>query len=439
MESHKNNVLYIKPGHRLEGTIDLPGDKSISHRALILSSLARGNSLIEGIQRGKDCLATLNCMKKLGVSVREDDKRVIVQGVGLEGLREPDDILDCGNSGTTMRILSGVLAAQKFYTVLTGDSSLRKRPMDRIIKPLQEMGATIWARKEIFPPLSIKGSSLRGISYTLPVASAQVKSCILLAGLYAQGKTTVIEPSLSRDHTERMLDYMGAKIVKKGMRIELRPGQELRAKKLLIPKDISAAAFFIGGACILEGSDIFLPGVGINPTRTGFLQVLQQMGAQIEVLNKRIMCNEEIADLRIKGENSLEGIKISGDIIPCLIDEIPVLAVVACFARGKTLIEGAGELRVKEADRIRALSVELSKMGAKIEERKDGMVIRGTGILKGAEVDSWEDHRIAMALAIAGICARGETKIRHADCINISFPQFPDILQRALAFGKKEL
>lgn len=436
---YKNGVLYIKPCYRLEGKIDLPGDKSISHRALILSSLAQGNSFIEGIQKGEDCLVTLNCMKKLGVLIEESDKGISVQGVGLRGLREPDDVLNCGNSGTTMRILSGVLAAQNFYTVLTGDPSLRRRPMDRIIKPLQEMGTMIWARKGNFPPLSIKGNPLKGISYILPVASAQVKSCILLAGLYARGKTSVIEPSPSRDHTERMLDYMGARIIKKDLQIEIHSGQELKARKLLIPGDISAAAFFIAGASILEGSDIFLPGVGINPTRTGFLQVLREMGAQIEVLNQRVRCNEEIADLRIRGTNSLEGTKVSGDIIPRLIDEIPVLAVVACFARGKTLIEGAGELRVKETDRIRALSLELSKMGAKIEEKRDGMIIWGTRTLKGAEVDSWGDHRIAMALAIAGICARGETKITNATCINVSFPEFSDILYKVAVVDRKEL
>jgi len=424
MRTSDDDVLYIENCRYIEGEVDLPGDKSISHRAIILSSIAKGRSSIRGIQKGKDCLATIGCMRKLGVKIKEENNKLIVDGAGMDGLKEPEDVLNCKNSGTTMRILSGVLAAQRFYSVLTGDSSLRKRPMRRIIDPLSMMGAEILAREGFFPPLSIRGGNLRGINYTLPVASAQVKSCLILAGLYARGKTRIREPFLSRDHTERMLRYMGVKLDKKDLEIEISGGQELEARDLFIPGDISSGAFFAGAAAILKGSCVVLKKVGINPTRSLFLKVLKDMGADVKIHDRKVICEEEVAEVEVRGTGDLKGIRISENLIPQIIDEIPILAVVACFARGKTLIEGAMELRVKETDRIKALVNELGKMGARIEEKKDGMLIQGEGMLKGAQVKSWGDHRIAMALAIAGICARGITRIDNAQCIDISFPGF---------------
>ncbi len=428
------DVLVVKKSKAFQGEIDVPGDKSISHRAFILASIAKGTSVIRGAQKGKDCLSTLGCMRKLGVEIEEEDESFVVKGAGFGGLREPSDVLDCQNSGTTMRIISGVLAAQNFYSVLTGDSSLRRRPMQRIIEPLSQMGAKIWSRKGGYPPLSIKGGSLRGIRYILPVASAQVKSSILLASLHAEGETELEEPHLSRNHTEIMLKYMGAKIRIKGKKIQISGPQELEAREFKIPGDISSAAFFIGGASILEGSCVMVNNVGVNPTRAAFLKILQKMGAQIEVKNERIECGEKVADVQVRGTGHLKGVKISGDVIPQVIDEVPILAVVACFAEGETIIEGARELRVKETDRIKALVTELSKMGACIKEMEDGMIIKGGGKLKGAEVESWEDHRIAMALAIGGACAKGETKIKNASCINISFPGFQDTLEKVAIY-----
>ena len=423
----RKNILVVSSLRFLEGEINVPGDKSISHRALIFSSIAEGISSIEGAQRGEDCLATLRCIRSLGVEIEEREERILVKGEGLE-LKEPENVLDCQNSGTTMRIISGLLAGQKFYSVLTGDSSLRKRPMERVVIPLCEMGADIWARKGYFAPLSIKGKSLTGKTHNLKVASAQVKSCLLLAGLYAKGKTCLVEPYKSRDHTERMLNYMGAKMEIDGNKVAIWGGQRLEAKSFFIPGDISSASFFIGGAAILKGSKIKIKDVGVNPTRLGFVDVLKRMGAKVRLCNKNVRCNEDIADIEVEGREGLEGVKIKREEIPRLLDEIPILAVVACFARGKTLIEGAEELRIKESDRIKAICTELSKMGARVEERRDGMVIFGTGRLKGQEVESWSDHRIAMALAVAGICAEGETVIRGANCISISFPDFEKIL-----------
>ncbi len=422
------NRLSVRSSRFLQGEIDLPGDKSISHRAIILSSIAEGISSVKGLQKGEDVLATIKCMQDLGVKIEEKEGNLFIQGKGLKGLEESENVLNCYNSGTTMRILSGILAAQKFYSVLTGDASLRKRPMQRITVPLGRMGGKIWARKGCYAPLSIKGRILQGINYASPVASAQVKSSLLLAALYAQGITRVKEPYLSRDHTERMLTYMGVEVDLANSGIAVTEGQKLKAKSLFIPKDFSSGAFFIGGAAVLEDSQIKLKKVGVNSTRCGFLEVLNKMGAKIKIYNRQIKCNEEIADIEVKGKSELKAVKVKGDKIPQLLDEIPILAVVACFAKGQTLIEGAGELRVKETDRIGVLCKELCKMGARIEEREDGMLIYGVGKLKGAKVNSWGDHRIAMALAIAGICAQGKTVIDNAQCIDISFPEFNKML-----------
>lgn len=431
MVDFETGVLTIKPSCMLRGEVTLPADKSISHRAIILPSIAQGESYIEELQKGKDLLATIECMHNLGVNIQRREKGIVIEGKGLRGLKEPEDVLNCHNSATTMRILSGILAAQSFYSVLTGDASLRKRPMHRITSPLCRMGANIWTRKGGFAPLSIKGGKLRGIEYDLPVASAQVKSSLLLAGLYARGATKIKEPYPSRDHTERMLKFMGAEIDIEEGGIVIKGKEKIKARSFFIPGDISAAAFFMGAAVILKDSRIILRKVGVNPTRCGFLKTLMSMGANIGIYKRQIKCNEQVADIRIEngGRSRLEGVKVGREKIPQLLDEIPILAVVACFAKGKTLIEGARELRVKETDRIKAMCVELSKMGARIEEKEDGMLIHGIGRLKGAEVNSWGDHRIAMALAIAGVCAQGKTIVHNARCIEVSFPQFPHILK----------
>jgi len=431
----KNQVL-ITPAKYLRGEITLPGDKSITHRAIILSSIAEGKSELKGVQRGKDCLATLKCIEQMGVPVREGEKEVIIEGVGLEGLKEPEDVLNCGNSGTTMRLLAGLLAGQRFYSVLSGDKFLRKRPMKRIVDPLREMGAKIEGReKGNFPPLTIAGGELKGINYLSPIASAQVKSCLLLAGLYAKGKTFVKEPYKSRDHTERMMQYLGISIRTKGLEVQLegeKSRRSFKGKSFYIPGDISAGAFFIGAAVSLPGSRVKLSNVGLNPTRKGFIDVLLKMGAEVKISNFKKICEEEVGDIEVRGGNNLRGVVIQGEMIPRLIDEIPILTVVSCFAQGDTLIKDAGELRVKETDRIRAIVSELKKMGADIEERKDGMLIKGGNKLRGALVNSWGDHRIAMALAIAGLRCEGETTIADTQCIDTSFPNFQKILREII-------
>lgn len=428
-----SSLLTITPAKSLQGEIPLPGDKSISHRAIILTSIARGISVIKGWQKGKDCLATLSILKMMGIEVREEKDKLIIKGRGLTGLKEPTDILNCENSGTTMRLLAGLLSAQGFYSVLSGDSSLRRRPMRRVISPLERMGAKISGRKDgQFPPLTIIGSNLKGIDYSLPIASAQVKSCLLLAGLYARGTTSITEPYRSRDHTERMLKFLGVKLEINHLTVKVEGGASLIGREIYVPGDISAAAFFIGGGAIIKNSQVKILNMGLNPTRRGFIDVLLQMGADIRVHNLREKCGEEIGDIEIKGGATLKGILIRGEMIPRVIDEIPILAVVACFARGKTVIKDAAELRVKETDRIKAITMELRKMGAQIEEKKDGIIIEGTGELKGCQCQSYKDHRIAMALVIAGLAARGKTEIVAPECIETSFPGFEDILRKVV-------
>ncbi len=428
-----SSLLTVTPAKFLQGEISLPGDKSISHRAIILASIAKGISVIKGWQRGKDCLATLSILKMMGIEATEEKDELLIKGRELTGLKEPTDILNCENSGTTMRLLAGLLSAQSFYSVLSGDSSLRRRPMRRVISPLGKMGAKISGRKDgQFPPLSIIGSNLNGIEYSLPVPSAQVKSCLLLAGLYARGITSITESYRSRDHTERMLKFLGVELEINHLTVKLQGGASLIGREISVPGDISAAAFFIGGGAIIKDSDVKILNVGLNPTRRGFIDVLLQMGADIRVRNLREKCGEEIGDIEIKGGATLKGILIRGEMIPRVIDEIPILAVVACFARGKTVIKDAAELRVKETDRIKAIAAELSKMGAKIEEKKDGIIIEGTGELKGCRCQSYKDHRIAMAVVIAGLAARGRTEIVAPECIETSFPGFEDILRKVV-------
>ncbi len=416
--------IVLKKCPTPRGEIKVNGDKSITHRGLIIGAITEGRTLLSGYSRGRDCMSTLKNLGELGIEVLESESTISIQGKGLGGLTEPDDVLDCENSGTTMRLLAGLLSGQDFFSVLTGDSSLRKRPMDRIIKPLRKMGAEIHARGgDRFAPLSIKGGNLASINYTLPVASAQVKSAILLAGLSTDGETTVLEPSPTRDHTERMLKLFGARIKKSSKTIILKGKDRLTPHELSIPGDISSASYFIVLASIAQNGEVLLKDVGINPTRTGILEVLKIMGADISTVNKRDVSNEPTADILVKS-SKLEGMEISGEIIPRIIDELPIIAVVATQAKGTTQVKNATELRVKETDRIKAIVEGLKKMGAKIEERKDGFIAEGPKRLHGASCKSYGDHRIAMALTIAGLIADGVTTIDDALCIKISFPEF---------------
>jgi 3-phosphoshikimate 1-carboxyvinyltransferase len=430
-----DTIRAIKSCPKLEGEVVLPGDKSISHRAVILNSLARGRAATENFAPGVDCLSTVSCLKALGVKIGREGSRdsptVSVSGTGADGLREASDVLDAQNSGTTMRLLGGLLVSQPFLSVITGDSSLRNRPMGRLIQPLKLMGADVWGRgQDSFAPLVIKGKELRGIDYTLPVPSAQIKSAILLAGLFARGSTVLHQKIPSRDHTERMLPHMGANVESKGNSISLMPlTSPLRALNLRIPGDISSAAYFLVAAAIHPDARIVIRDCGINPTRTGIIDVLLAMGARLEIDHERLEAGEPLADIVVES-SELKGIEVSGDIIPRLIDEIPVLAVAGCIAKGKTVIRGAGELRVKESDRIATVVNELSRLGARIEPLPDGMAIYGGRLLSGTEVESHLDHRLAMSLAVAGLIAKGETTISHAQVAKVSYPAFWQTLQQ---------
>jgi len=423
----KLNIYKVK---KISGTINIPGDKSVSHRSLILGSIARGEMIIENFLFSDDCLRTLECLRNLGVEIQITENNLVrIKGKGLHGLREPKIVLDVGNSGTTIRLLAGLLSGQQFYSVLDGDSSIKKRPMKRIVEPLRLMGAQIFGREDSnFAPLSINGSQISAISYSMPVASAQVKSAIMLAGLFAAGETVINEPLCSRDHTERMLGVLQADIEVNPFEIKIRGGKELQNTDIIIPGDISSAAYFIAAASVLKGSDILIKSVGINPTRTGILEILKKMGAKIDILNYKIISNEPQADLRIK-YSELKGMEIGKEIIPSIIDELPLLAVVATQAKGKTVIKGAGELRVKETDRIKAIVDELKKMNADIIERADGFIINGPTTLHGGVFSSHNDHRIAMSLSIAGLLAQNQSIIENSECINISFPGFEQVLQ----------
>lgn len=404
------------------GEITPPGDKSISHRTIILGSLARGKTRASGFLASRDTLATANAFRNMGVEVEVDAGEVEIAGRGLFGLKEPRKAIDAENSGTTARLLTGVLSAQSFRSTITGDDSLRRRPMSRVTAPLRSMGARISGEGEVLP-LRITGSELRGIDYRSPVASAQVKSAILLAGLYAAGGTSVTEPERTRDHTERMLRYFGVPVEVRGTRVSVSPGVEFSGTELEVPSDISSAAFFIVAALVNPGSEIVVKNVGLNPLRTGVLDILREMGADISVENRRECCGEPVGDL-IARHGALGAVRIEGESVSRAIDELPVISVAACFAEGETVISGAGELRVKETDRISAMTDELSKLGADISETPDGMIINGTGELRGARCESRGDHRVAMSLAVAATRARGETVIGDAGCVSISFPEF---------------
>lgn len=424
------NEVVVKKAGPLGGDIEVPGDKSVSHRAVILSSIAEGYSRIRNFLDAEDCMSTLNAMRAAGVEIEASGDCITVNGAGLRGLREPEDVIDAGNSGTTARLLAGLLAGQDFFSVITGDRYLRKRPMGRVVEPLTMMGAKIWGRDGGNRlPLAIKGSSLRGVAYRSPVASAQLKSSLLLAGITAEGVTTVYEPSPSRDHTERMLLAMGAKAGRSedgGFYVE--GGCALRAADIEVPGDISSAAYFIVAALILEGSEVRIRNVGINRTRTGVLDILKGMGGDISFENEREAAGEPVADIVVRS-SSLRGVEIYGDVIPRAIDEIPVIAVAASAAEGTTTIRDAAELRVKESDRIRSIADELAKFGVDVEEMDDGLVIEGRQMLRGAPVSSHGDHRIAMSMAVAGMKAEGETMIEGAGCVGISFPAFFDMMK----------
>jgi 3-phosphoshikimate 1-carboxyvinyltransferase len=422
----QDNIRKVKPCHRLEGEIALPGDKSISHRAAIFNSLAKGKAQVSNFAPGRDCLATVSCLKALGVKIsREVLGNLLISGTGCDGLREASDVLHAWNSATTMRLLSGLLSTQPFLSIVTGDASLRSRPMGRLIEPLRFMGAEIYGReKDSFAPLVIKGGKLRGAELFLPLPSAQVKSAILLAGLFAQSLTVLHQPVPSRDHSERLLKRMGAQLESNGSSISLSPlTSPLSPISLCVPGDTSSAAYFLVAGAIHTNARVIVRNCGINPTRTGMIDALLAMGARLRIVNERQEADEPLADIVVES-SELRGIEIDGDIIPRLIDEIPILAVAACVAKGKTVIRGAAELRVKESDRIASVSRELSKMGAEIEELPDGMVIHGGKVLLGAEVDSHSDHRLAMSLAIAGLIAEGETTINHARVAQVSYPAF---------------
>lgn len=417
----------IRPAEGFRGEATVPGDKSISHRALILGVLAQGETKIENCSPGRDVESTANCLRALGVEIEDRSGVTVVRGQSLCGLQPPRGILDAGNSGTTMRMLAGLLSGQRFQTTITGDQSLRRRPMDRVIEPLQMLGAQIESCRGR-APLAIQGGSLKGIPYELPIASSQVKSSILLAGLYASGQTTVIEPVLTRDHTERLLAHLGAAPQIDGRAITVGCGSPLHATELAIPGDLSAASFLMAAAVLIPNASICLRDVGINPTRTGFLDLLREMGAEIMVDNKREQSGEPWADLLIKSAH-LRGARVGGAQISLMIDELPLLAVVATQAQGRTVIRNAAELRVKESDRIRAVAENLRRMGVAIEERPDGWLIEGPQRLKGARIDSFGDHRIAMAFAIAALVAEGETTIVGAEWADISFPGFFERLE----------
>ncbi|MGB8698460.1 MAG: 3-phosphoshikimate 1-carboxyvinyltransferase [Thermosynechococcaceae cyanobacterium] len=421
-------------GRGLQGTIQIPGDKSISHRALMLGALAQGETQIRGLLLGEDPRSTAACFRALGAQISDlNTELVTVQGIGLGNLKEPDAVLDAGNSGTTLRLMLGILASHpdRLFTV-TGDASLRSRPMGRVVNPLRQMGAQIWGRRgDTLAPLAIRGQVLQPMHYYSPIASAQVKSALLLAGLMAEGRTTVTEPALSRDHSERMLRAFG-------VQVEADPDTcsatvvgpaQLQGQSVIVPGDISSAAFWLVAGAIVPNSHLFIENVGVNPTRTGILDVLQRMGADITLENVREAAGEPVADLRVRS-SALKACTIEGNLIPRLIDEIPILAVAATVAQGTTAIRDAAELRVKESDRLAAMASQLNRMGAQVTEQPDGLEIKGGQTLTGAEVDSFADHRIAMSLAIAALIATGTTVIKRAEAAAISYPTFADTLKR---------
>jgi 3-phosphoshikimate 1-carboxyvinyltransferase len=430
--SSSGNLLFsVEPGGRLSGTLRVPGDKSISHRSIMLGSLAEGVTRVSGFLEGEDSLSTLTAFRRMGVEIEGPEQgRVVIHGVGMHGLKTPSDPLDLGNSGTSMRLLAGLLVGQGLGLTLTGDDSLSSRPMRRVTEPLARMGARITPSAEGTAPLRIQPTeALTGIDYRLPVASAQIKSCLLLAGLYARGDTCITEPAPTRDHTERMLQGFGYPVQRDGSRICISGGGTLKGCDVDIPADISSAAFFLVGAAIAPGSDLLLRHVGMNPTRTGVIDILRRMGAEIEVLNPTEAGGEPVVDLRVRSA-PLRGIRIPEDQVPLAIDEFPALFVAAACAEGETVLTGAGELRVKESDRIQVMTDGLNAIGVDARPTPDGMIIRGGGI-RGGEVQSHGDHRIAMAFAMAALRARDEIRIQECANVNTSFPDFVGLSREA--------
>ena len=425
-------MITLTKTARLRGELTVPGDKSISHRSVMFGSIAKGVTEITGFLQGADCLSTIGCFSAMGVEIRNSGKRVTVHGRGLRGLCQPGHMLDCGNSGTTTRLISGILSGQNFPVTLTGDASIRKRPMKRIMEPLQMMGAEITSiQGNGCAPLRIEGRPLQGIHYQSPVASAQVKSAVLLAGLYAEGETKVTEPALSRNHTELMLRYFGAEVDSQETTASIRPAEELYGQKIHVPGDISSAAYFIAAGLLVPDAELLIRNVGINPTRDGILKVCQMMGADITLLNEDHSSAEPVADILVRS-SGLKGCVIEGPLIPTLIDELPVIACLACFAQGETIIRDAAELKVKESNRIQVMAENLTAMGADVTETEDGMVIRGGRPLHGASIHCHMDHRIAMSFAIAALAAEGETVIQDSECVNISYPGFYEELGRVV-------
>lgn len=412
----------------LRGEISVPGDKSIGHRAVIFGSIARGSTRISNLSGGEDNQRTVRAFKDLGVKISTEGETLYIEGKGWAGLTSPKNIIDCGNSGTTMRLLSGVLAGRPFTTILDGDQSLRRRPMQRVIEPLRRMGANLVGHEGTGrAPLEINGGKLRGIEYPMPIASAQVKSAILLAGLQAEGVTVVDEPQNSRNHTELMIKGFGGQVAVYGRKVSLNGGQTLHGKDLRIPGDISSAAFFLVAAALIPGSKVIVRRVGVNPTRDGVIEILRRMGADIELLGATVETGEPVADLRVTGRR-LKGVEIGAELVARTIDEYPVLAVAAALADGVTEISDVKELRFKESDRISAMTEGLRRLGVEVEEREDGMTIHGRETLQGDRLRSFGDHRIAMSLAVAGLCADGGVEIDDAQCVDISFPTFFDLL-----------
>ena len=421
--------MKIQHATTLRGEINIPGDKSISHRGIMLGAIADGKTHITNFLQGADCLSTIDCFRKMGVYIENDDNSVTIHGRGLHGLIAPTKVLDVGNSGTTTRLISGILAGQNFSSELTGDDSICSRPMRRIITPLRQMGADIASKNDNdCAPLLINGQKLTGIHYDSPVASAQVKSCVLLAGLYADEQTRVTEPFRSRNHTELMLRHFGAEVEIDGYTAIVSPEPQLQGTDIIVPSDISSAAYFIAAALIVPNSEVLIKNVGINPTRDGILRVCTSMGADITYLNKKESAGEAVADLLVKSSN-LEGTIIEGDLIPTLIDELPIIAILASVAQGTTIIRNAEELKVKESNRLDIMVSELSAMGVDIEGTADGMIIHGGKPLNGIEVDSRLDHRIAMSFAIAGLISETPTEILRSECVDISYPNFFKDLQ----------
>ena len=430
-------VKVLKSGSTLAGRVKVPGDKSISHRALLFGAISKGTTTIKGILPAEDPLSTANCLRSMGVKITniEDEEMVEVEGVGLDGLQEPEEILDCGNSGTTMRLMLGLIAGcNERHFVLTGDNSLRRRPMRRVSDPLKLMGARVQGRSNgNLAPLSVSGKHLKGAVIGTPVASAQIKSAILLAALNAKGTTSVIEPAPSRDHSERMLKAFGANIQvsgEMGRHIHVEPGSILRAQNLVVPGDISSAAFWLIAAVIVPGSEIIVENVGLNPTRTGILEIMNQMEANFEIISTKNVAGEPVGDIKVKHNGVLKAFKLDEEIMPRLIDEVPILSVAACFCEGESVINGAKELRIKETDRLAVMAKQLGQMGAKIKENPDGLIIQGKQTLKGASVNSETDHRVAMSLAIASLLAKGDTFLEGSDAASVSYPTFWDDFER---------